>query len=58
VQLPNFVEELINRGLEVRMVVLDKELVVSAPQGYNWLMFDEFYNGYDACKEGACSFIP
>ena len=45
-------------GWKYRMVVLDKELVVSTPQGYNWLVYDEFDNGYDACKEGTCNFKP
>ncbi|MGY3618273.1 hypothetical protein [Bradyrhizobium sp. USDA 10063] len=45
-------------GWKYRMVMLDRELVVSTPQGYNWLMYDEFNNGYDGCKEGACNFNP
>lgn len=38
--------------------MLDKDLVVTAPNGFNWLMYDEFDNGYNGCKEGACSFVP
>ncbi|MCK1276017.1 hypothetical protein IVB46_12395 [Bradyrhizobium sp. 61] len=45
-------------GWKYRMVVLDKELVITAPDGFNWLVYDEFDNGYDGCKEGACSFKP
>jgi hypothetical protein len=45
-------------GWKYRVVVLDNELVITPPHDYNWLMYDEFGNGYDGCKEGACSFKP
>jgi hypothetical protein len=45
-------------GWKYRVVNLDKELIVSTPQGYNWITQDELQNTYDACKEGACNFKP
>jgi len=38
--------------------MLDKELIISTPHGYNWITQDELLNTYDACKEGACNFKP
>jgi len=45
-------------GWKYRVAVLDKDLIISTPQGYNWIVQDELQNTYDACKEGACSFQP
>ena len=45
-------------GWKYRVVVLDKELVISTPQGYNWIVQDEFGNTYDACKDGASNYKP
>lgn len=45
-------------GWKYRVAVLDKDLVLSTPQGYNWIMQDELQNTYDACKEGACNIKP
>ena len=41
-----------------RVKVLDKDLTISPPQGYNWMNRDDLQNTYDACKEGACNFQP
>lgn len=41
-----------------RVKVLDKDLTISTPQGYNWITQDNLQNTYDACKEGACNFQP
>ncbi len=45
-------------GWTFRVAVLDKDLTVSTPEGYNWIVQDELQNTYDACKEGACSVQP
>jgi hypothetical protein len=45
-------------GWKYRVAILDKDLTISTPQGYNWIVQDELQNTYDACKEGACNFIP
>ena len=45
-------------GWKFRVAVLDKDLVVSTPQGYNWIVQDELQNTYDACKEDACNIKP
>jgi hypothetical protein len=45
-------------GWKFRVAVLDKDLTVSTPKGYNWIVQDELQNTYDACKEGACNFKP
>jgi len=45
-------------GWKFRVAVLSKELVISTPQGYNWIVQDELQNTYDACKDGACNFKP
>lgn len=45
-------------GWKFRVAVLDRDLTVSTPQGYNWIVQDELQNTYDACKEGACNFKP
>jgi hypothetical protein len=45
-------------GWKFRVAVLDKDLILSTPQGYNWIVQDELQNTYDACKEGACNFQP
>jgi hypothetical protein len=45
-------------GWKYRVAVLDKDLTISTPQGYNWIVQDELQNTYDACKEGACNVQP
>lgn len=45
-------------GWKYRVVTLDKELTISTPQGYNWVVQDDLQNTYDACKDGACNFKP
>jgi len=45
-------------GWRFRVAVLDKDLTISTPKGYNWIVQDELQNTYDACKEGACNFNP
>jgi hypothetical protein len=45
-------------GWKFRVAVLDRDLIISTPQGYNWIVQDELQNTYDACKEGACNFRP
>jgi hypothetical protein len=45
-------------GWKFRVAVLDKELTISTPKGYNWIVQDELQNTYDACKDGACNFKP
>jgi len=45
-------------GWKYRVAVLDKDLTISTPQGYNWITQDNLQNTYDACKEGACNFKP
>ena len=45
-------------GWKYRVAVLDRDLVISTPKGYNWIVQDELQNTYDACKEGACNFRP
>ena len=45
-------------GWKYRVVTLDKDLTVSTPQGFNWIVQDDLQNTYDACKEGACNFQP
>jgi hypothetical protein len=45
-------------GWKYRVAILDKDLTISTPKGYNWIVQDELQNTYDACKEGACNFIP
>lgn len=45
-------------GWNYRMKMLEKDLVVSTPQGYNWIVQDNLQNTYDACKEGACNYLP
>ena len=46
------------KGWKFRVAVLDKDLTISTPKGYNWIVQDELQNTYDACKEGACNFKP
>jgi hypothetical protein len=45
-------------GWKFRVAVLDKDLTISTPEGYNWIVQDELQNTYDACKAEACSFKP
>ena len=45
-------------GWKYRVTVLDKDLVISTPKGYNWIVQDNLQNTYDACKEGASNYIP
>ena len=44
--------------MKFRVAVLDKELTISTPQGYNWIVQDELQNTYAACKEAARKFKP
>ena len=46
------------KGWKYRVAVLDQDLTVSTPKGYNWIVQDELQNTYDACKEGACNIQP
>ena len=45
-------------GWKYRVVTLDKDLTISTPQDYNWIVQDDPQNTYDACKEGACNYKP
>lgn len=45
-------------GWKLRVARLDRDLTISALQGYNWLVQDELRNIYGACKDGACNFQP
>jgi hypothetical protein len=45
-------------GWKYRVAVIDKDLVISTPQGFNWILQDKLQNTYDACKEGACNYQP
>jgi hypothetical protein len=45
-------------GWKFRVVVLKKDLTISTPEDYNWIVQDELGNIYDACKAGACNFKP
>jgi hypothetical protein len=45
-------------GWKYRVAVLDHDLTISTPEGYNWIVQDELQNTYDACKEGACNIQP
>ncbi|MFO1061750.1 MAG: hypothetical protein U1E53_32865 [Dongiaceae bacterium] len=45
-------------GWKFRVAVPEQDLIVSTPQGYNWIVQDELQNTYDACKEGACNIKP
>jgi hypothetical protein len=45
-------------GWKYRVAVPDRDLVISTPRGYNWIVQDELQNTYDACKEDACNFRP
>lgn len=45
-------------GWKFRVATPSQDLVVSTPQGYNWIVQDDLGNTYDACKEGACNIQP
>ncbi len=45
-------------GWRFRVQVIDRDLTISTPRGYTWIVQDEQQNAYDACKEGACNFQP
>ncbi len=45
-------------GWKYRVAVIDRDLTISTPRGYNWIVQDELQNTYDACKEDACNFKP
>jgi hypothetical protein len=45
-------------GWKFRVTTLDKDLIISTPEGYNWIVQDELQNTYDACKGGACNVKP
>ncbi len=40
-----------------RMTMLEQDLTISTPKGYNWIVQDEFENTYNSCKD-ACNFEP
>lgn len=46
------------KGWKYRVATLDQDLIISTPEGYNWIVQDELQNTYDACKEGACNEKP
>jgi hypothetical protein len=46
------------KGWKFRVATPDKELTVSTPKGYNWIVQDDLGNTYDACKEAACNYQP
>jgi hypothetical protein len=39
-----------------RVTVLDQELTISTPEGYNWIVQDELPNTYDEGKDDARNF--
>lgn len=45
-------------GWKYRVTTLDQDLIISTPEGYNWIVQDELQNTYDACKDGACNIQP
>jgi hypothetical protein len=45
-------------GWKYRVAILDRDLKISTPHGYNWIVQDELQNTYDACKADACNFRP
>lgn len=45
-------------GWSYRVATPDQDLIISTPEGYNWIVQDELQNTYDACKEGACNIQP
>jgi len=45
-------------GWRFRVQVLDRDLTISTPQGFNWIVQDELQNTYDACRDGTCNFQP
>jgi hypothetical protein len=34
---------------------IDRDLTISTPRGYNWIVQHEQRNTYDPCKAGACN---
>jgi hypothetical protein len=45
-------------GWSFRVATPEQDLIISTPEGYNWIVQDELQNTYDACKEGACNIKP
>lgn len=45
-------------GWTYRVAKPDQDLIISTPEGYNWIVQDELQNTYDACKEAACNIQP
>jgi len=45
-------------GWKFRVATPKEDLVISTPQGFNWIVQDELQNTYDACKDGACNIQP
>jgi len=43
-------------GWKFRVAVPKKNLMISTPEDYNWIIRDELGNIYDACKARACNF--
>lgn len=48
----------LSNGWTYRVAVLQKDLRITTPRGYNWIIQDDLRNTYDACKEGACNYQP
>ena len=46
------------KGWKYRVTVLQKDIQIKAPQDFNWIIPDEFWNTYGACKDGACNVQP
>jgi hypothetical protein len=46
------------KGRKYRVAVLEKELKITTPEGYNWIVQDELQNTYDARKQGASNYKP
>jgi len=45
-------------GWKFRVAVPKKDLTISTPEDYNWIIRDELGNIFDACRAGACNFKP
>jgi hypothetical protein len=45
-------------GWSFRVATPEQDLIISTPEGFNWIVQDELQNTYDACKEGACNIQP
>lgn len=45
-------------GWKYRVVIIDKDLTITTPQDYAWIVQDELGNTYDACKDGTSNYKP